>query len=95
MRDGLPKKPREIECGIVNLDSSRGRGTHWVAYKKYFNTSLYFDPIGDLKPPVELAKYLKGTTIRYNHKRYQELDTDVCGYKCIEFINKKWIPTSQ
>ena len=30
LRDTLPKKPKLNECGILNLDSSSGDGTHWV-----------------------------------------------------------------
>ncbi|KAE9525820.1 hypothetical protein AGLY_014046 [Aphis glycines] len=33
-RDDLPKKPRTIECGILNLDVSSGDGSHWVAFYK-------------------------------------------------------------
>ena len=32
MRDSLPGVICPKECGIVNLDSSSGDGTHWVAY---------------------------------------------------------------
>ena len=31
LRDELPKKPRKNECGIMNLDSSNGEGTHYIA----------------------------------------------------------------
>ena len=33
-RDTLPKTPRKRECGILNLDSNDGKGTHWVAWHK-------------------------------------------------------------
>ena len=29
-RDTLPTKTKLNECGILNLDSSSGDGTHWV-----------------------------------------------------------------
>ena len=32
MRDLLPKNVDKFECGIVNLDSYKGSGTHWVCY---------------------------------------------------------------
>lgn len=51
MRDKLPKKPHIIECGIVNLDSYKGPGTHWVAYYKNYNKKEYFDSFGNLQPP--------------------------------------------
>ena len=33
-RDTLPKKAKLNECGIINLDSSSGDGTHWVSGSK-------------------------------------------------------------
>ena len=34
LRDTLPKKEKINECGILNLDSSSGNGTHWVIWFK-------------------------------------------------------------
>ena len=34
LRDTLPKKAKLNECGILNLDSSSGDGTHWVCGSK-------------------------------------------------------------
>ena len=31
LRNTLPKRPNQKGYGILNLDSSSGRGTHWVA----------------------------------------------------------------
>ena len=39
LRDTLPKRPNQKECGILNSDSSNGRGTHWVAWLKKKTTS--------------------------------------------------------
>ena len=43
MRDTLPDKINEIECGVVNLDLNKNTGTHWVCYYKNKDTSYYFD----------------------------------------------------
>ena len=32
LRDTLPTKRKLNECGILNLDSSSGDGTHWVMW---------------------------------------------------------------
>ena len=32
VRDNLPYKPKKNECGILNLDDTSGKGTHWVAW---------------------------------------------------------------
>ena len=42
MRDTLPNKIKEHECGIVNLDSVRGPGTH---YGCYFKNKKYGTPL--------------------------------------------------
>jgi hypothetical protein len=91
MRDTLPKDgPRYIESGIINLDIQSGSGTHWTAYKKVGDKVDYFDPVGDLPPPLEFEKYVrkggKNIVINYNIERYQPLDSNLCGYKCVEYI---------
>lgn len=87
MRDALPKKPWYNETGIVNLDSSKGFGTHWVCYKKFGNVVYYFDSFGNLPPPVELKDYFHGVkTLLYNLKRYQNWNTDICGHLCLDFL---------
>lgn len=57
MKDNLPKRIKERECGIINLDSSKGPGTHWTAYVKKEKFILYFDSYGNLRPPKEIVKY--------------------------------------
>lgn len=90
MRDELPRKPRKTECGIINLDSSNNKGTHWVAYAKVDNYCQYFNSYGNLKPPLELVKYLKNIVINYNYERYQRYNTVNCGHLCIQFLKKFW-----
>lgn len=58
MRNSLPKQCNKNECGIVNLDDKYGDGTHWCAYYKIDNICHYFDSFGNLKPSLELIKYL-------------------------------------
>lgn len=85
MRDTLPQKPRLNETGIVNLDRIQGEGTHWVAYKKFGKKVYYFDSFGDLRPPIELVKYL-GNNIQYNTERQQRFDSVLCGHLCLKFL---------
>lgn len=86
MRDALPKRPRKIECGIVNLDSSDGTGTHWVAYYKNNNQKEYFDSFGNLPPPQEIIHYLGNTNLRYNYEQLQNFNTYNCGHLCLKFL---------
>jgi hypothetical protein len=85
LRDALPKKPRAIECGILNFDDSNGVGTHWVAW--YRNSqSLYFDSYG-LPPPTELVNYLK-CPVYYNSERIQPDNEVFCGHLCLYVLKK-------
>lgn len=87
MRDDLPKKCHNNECSIINLDSSEGSGTHWVAYSKRGKEIYYFDSFGDLSPPKELITYFgSDVKIFYNYLNYQKYDTVICGQLCITFL---------
>lgn len=92
MRDNLPKSgPNVNECAIINLDSVKGSGTHWTAYKKNGDSVYYFDSFGDLQPARELVKYFhrgpeRAHTIAYNYERKQKFDTVWCGHLCLKFL---------
>lgn len=87
MRNNLPKKIWKNESGIVNLDDMSGPGTHWVCYKKLFDTIYYFDSFGNLPPPKELNSYFdQAPRIMFNNERRQEDNTSVCGHLCLEFL---------
>lgn len=85
MRDSLPTSIRRNESGIVNLDDASGPGTHWVAYAKRGNDSIYFDGFGNLRPPREIERYL-GANVQYNHRSYQTFDQSICGQLCLRFL---------
>lgn len=85
MRDSLPKRARLRECAIINLDSSSGPGTHWVAYYKNGEKKEYFDSFGNLPPPLEVIKYL-GKNLMYNYRQEQNYDSFNCGHLCLKFL---------
>ena len=70
MRDTLPNKIKQNECGVVNLDSIKGPGTHYVCYYKNKSTHIYFDSFG-LPPPQELIKYI-GKPLRITQRKYRK-----------------------
>ena len=86
LRDELPKKPRKNECGIMNLDDSSGKGTHYVAWFKKNNQKYYFDSYG-IQAANEMIKYL-GHPLYYNTERIQPDDEVFCGHLCL-FVLKK------
>lgn len=89
MRDELPEKPWLMECGVINLDSSKNVGTHWVAYGKIKDYIEYFDSYGNLKPPKEFLAYV-GTNIRYNYVNLQGNHLYNCGHLCLKFLKSFW-----
>lgn len=89
MRDELPQQPFQKECGVVNLDSSKNPGSHWVAYAKNNDYIEYFDSYGNLKPPKEFIKYL-GAKVHYNYDNIQRDHPYNCGHLCLHFLKNFW-----
>lgn len=89
MRDNLPKRPWRQESAIVNLDGFSGQGTHWVCFRKSGNLVDYFDSYGDLRPPCEVQRYLKGNFISHNRTAYQFVNSnsETCGQLCLAFLS--------
>lgn len=88
MRDSIPKTVKSKESAIINLDESKNRGTHWVAYMKNDNIVRYFDSFGNLKPPRELVTHFgnDGVKIIYNNESYQTFNQINCGHLCLRFL---------
>lgn len=87
MRDALPKSgPLSNECAVINLDETKGPGTHWVCYKKRGSVVKYYDSYGNSKPPRELLSYFRGCKIYYNFEREQDFNTKICGHLCLNFL---------
>lgn len=87
MRNELPKCVLKRECGIINLDT--GRGTHWTGYVKLNNRAIYFDSFGNLRPPIELVRYLQSKghcEILYNYEREQDYSESNCGHLTLKFL---------
>ena len=88
MRDTLPKTPHKIECGIVNLNTSAEKGSHWVCYYKNGTRRIYFDSFGQITPS-EIQKYLKTKrerelgVIQRNTDIVQPVNTNICGHLCL------------
>ena len=70
---------------IINLDSKIGLGTHWVSVIIEPNKLLYFDSFG-LIPPYELINL--GPKYYYNFLQYQPINSFLCGYYCLYFLNE-------
>lgn len=93
MRDMLPQKIHVNETGIINLDSTKGRGTHWVCYYKTGDNVEYFDSFGNLRPPIELQRYFNSgpytVSVKYNYFGRQKENTVNCGHLCLDFLAQR------
>lgn len=87
MRDALPLYPKKNESAVVNLDDSTNYGTHWVCYAKRGNQVKYYDSFGDLRPPLEIIRYMgKNCQIYYNVHPEQKFNESSCGRYCLKFL---------
>ena len=76
MRDKLPRKPLYVESGIVNLNTSKESGSHWVLYSKRGKTRIYFDSFGQ-PTPIEIQRYLKTDCELKHNKLVIQRNTDI------------------
>lgn len=80
MRDTLPNKINNNEVDIVNLNSIKNNGTHWVCYHRN-KDKYYFDSFG-LDSPIELQNYLS-SDVKFSTFQIQKFNTHHCRYYCI------------
>ena len=79
--------PFNVECGIVNLNTSNQAGSHSVCYYRNKTDRIYFDSYGQITP-VDIERYLtKGSefdcgkeAIQRNTDIVQAANTSVCGH---------------
>ena len=86
MKDELPDKCLENECGIVNMEDSKDQGSHWCCWWKKGDEKYYFDSYG-LDPPLEIQKYLKSPII-FSTFQLQEFNDSNCGEWCLYVLNE-------
>ena len=90
IRDTSPHYPYILECGIVNLNTSKQADSHWVCYYRNMNNIFYFDSYVHITP-VEIQRYLKRGSefdrgkevIQRNTDIVQAANTPMCGDPCL------------
>jgi len=90
MIDELDEKAKYNKAQILNLDTTKGGGTHWVtiyinnSVKRWLPFILYYDPLGNSVSPVPplLKKFAeeRGYNIHANKYRHQYINSNLCGY---------------
>ena len=76
MRDTLQQYPFNIECGVVNLNTSDQSGSHWVYYYRNGSDIFYFDSDGQIIP-VETQRYLKTGSEFKRCSEFIQRNTDI------------------
>lgn len=76
---------------VINLDSSDGGGTHWVAC--YISTKVEYDTLNysfGLEPQREVTISFEkhGLRIVFNSTQYQNFYSVLCSYFCLYFNNE-------
>ena len=90
MGDTLPQYPFNIECGIVNLNTSNQFGSRCLCYYRNGSDRFYFDSYGQITA-VEIQRYLKtgiefkrgSEVIQRNTDIVHAASTSVCGHLCL------------
>ena len=83
-RNNLPKLKKGAY--VINLDHNKNTGTHWVVLFVKSNEVIYFDSFCVEYIPEEIMERIKNKNIKTNIFRIQTLDSIMCGYYCVLFI---------
>ena len=87
----LPKdKLKNGQSLIINLDSARGPGTHWVCVYSYSpKFAIYFDSFG-VRPSDTIVSFLKKNhkNVIFSTSQIQSFSSKRCGWYVVHFLNR-------
>ena len=72
---------------VINLDEHADAGTHWIAFLCRKTEIIYFDSFGVEHVPEEIKEFVGNKNIKANIFRAQAINSIMCGYFCIGFID--------
>ena len=72
---------------MINLDEYESIGNHWIALYVIAENVTYFDSFGDEHIRKAIKKFIVNKNIITNIYRIQALDSIMCEYFCIGFID--------
>jgi hypothetical protein len=82
----LDKFKGQMGYFIVNLDNSKGGGTHWVALIHKPEYTIYFDSFGVIPAP-QIINNCKSKILYYSIFIIQQQLSVLCGYFCIGLLH--------
>jgi hypothetical protein len=73
---------------VINLDGHEGNGSHWTAFIKNGKMIYYMDSFG-MPPPQDEVDIFKDEhdELIFNRKELQNINSVICGYYCIAYMN--------
>ena len=80
-------KRRVTESLILNMDDSKGQGTHWVSLYVKGDNCYYFDSFG-FEPRLEIRNYCSGKDGYFSTYKIQARDEIICGHYSIYVIQE-------
>ena len=86
-RGNLPKKLKDRNAYVINLDQYADVGTHWIALYALNNDITYFDSLGVEHIPKEIEKFIGNKNIKTNILRTHADTSSMCGNFSIRFID--------
>jgi hypothetical protein len=82
--DQLPREPIKNKIYVVNTDSIKKEGLHWVVIAKLGSLMIYGDPLGLpplIRPFVSFINLnmIDGDSLKFNRYPFQEKTSSNCG----------------
>lgn len=88
--DNYPKSLEKFEFFIVNKDSSKEKGSHWMIVFLSEKEIEFFDSCGTTEEFVKnFLNFNKPFVCVFNKTQLQPLNSDTCGQFCIYFAFKR------
>ena len=86
LSDKIPNSPGDTNFYVVNMDSGKVSGTHWLSILEFPDKIYYFDPFG-FPPNRNVLKWIKSRNkpYLYNSTDVQPINSTACG-KYVKFL---------
>ena len=88
-RDMLPKTLSRPGCVIINTDTAKEPGTHWVCvYLDKEGTAHYFDSFGLCPEFKEIREFLNRISTKWESNTicFQSIYSATCGMYCVYYL---------
>lgn len=87
--DMLPRRKCRFSLYVANLDSSRKKGSHWIAIHILNKIAYYFDSYGNPPSNRNILAFLErnADSIMFNPVCFQSRLSNTCAHFCLYFLH--------